>query len=56
MDFIRFVQTVIKNKSDFQRIVEKCEDIQELIETEISGVSEKYLRGSLGRAISRLNK
>jgi hypothetical protein len=55
MDIIRFIQSVIKNKSDFLAIVNKCETFRRILERATSDASESYLRGSLGEALSELN-
>jgi hypothetical protein len=55
MDIIRFVQSVIKNKSDFLAIINKCETIRRVLERATSGAGENFLRGSLGDALSQLN-
>lgn len=49
------VQSVIKNKSDFQALINKCETIRKILERATSGASESYTRGSLGDALSELN-
>ncbi|KAG1724014.1 hypothetical protein EDB19DRAFT_2043614 [Suillus lakei] len=49
-------QTVIKNKSDFQAIADKCETIRELLESATKDATEDNLRGPLGHALSQLNK
>jgi len=50
------VQSFIKNKSDFLAIIDKCETIRNILETTTVGVSESYLQGPFGKALSTLNK
>ncbi|KAG1901484.1 uncharacterized protein F5891DRAFT_1222069 [Suillus fuscotomentosus] len=49
-------QSVIKNKSDFQAIVDKCETIREILERATKHATDDDLRGYLGHALSQLNK
>ncbi|KAG1830597.1 hypothetical protein EV424DRAFT_1553749 [Suillus variegatus] len=49
-------QSVIKNKSDFQAIVDKCETIREILERATKHATNDDLRGYLGHALSQLNK
>ncbi|KAG2358414.1 hypothetical protein BDR07DRAFT_284585 [Suillus spraguei] len=51
-----FIQSVIKNKSDFQVIVDKCETIRDILEGATVDATEDDLQGYLGHALSRLNK
>lgn len=44
-------QSVIKNKSDFQAIVDKCEAIREILESATKEATEDDLRGHLGHAL-----
>ncbi|KAG2126913.1 hypothetical protein DEU56DRAFT_982812 [Suillus clintonianus] len=48
-------QSVIKNKSDFLAIVEKCETIRKRLERATKDATEDDLQGSLGEALSELN-
>lgn len=50
------VQSVIKNKSDFQAIADKCEAIRQILEKATKDATEDDLRGHLGHALSQLNK
>ncbi|KAG1724146.1 uncharacterized protein EDB91DRAFT_1269361 [Suillus paluster] len=49
------VQSVIKNKSDFLAIVDRCETIREILERATKGATDNNLRGYLGHALSQLN-
>ncbi|KAG2126921.1 hypothetical protein DEU56DRAFT_534204 [Suillus clintonianus] len=49
-------QSVIKNQSDFQAIVEKCETIREILERATKDATDDDLQGYLGHALSQLNK
>ncbi|KAG1764503.1 hypothetical protein EV702DRAFT_108387 [Suillus placidus] len=49
-------QSVIKNKSDFQVIADKCENIREILESATKEATEDDLRGYLGHALTQLNK
>ncbi|KAG0702673.1 hypothetical protein DFH29DRAFT_875054 [Suillus ampliporus] len=49
-------QSVIKNQSDFQAIVDKCKTIREILERTTKGTTNNDLRGYLGHALSQLNK
>ncbi|KAG1724988.1 hypothetical protein EDB19DRAFT_2043364 [Suillus lakei] len=49
-------QSVIKNKSDFQAIADKCETIRQILESATKDATEDDLRGPLGHALSQLNK
>ncbi|KAG2030685.1 hypothetical protein BDR03DRAFT_1095915 [Suillus americanus] len=49
-------QSVIKNKSDFHAIADKCEAIREILERATKEASEDDLQGHLGHALSQLNK
>ncbi|KAG1838152.1 hypothetical protein DFJ58DRAFT_846187 [Suillus subalutaceus] len=49
-------QSVIKNQSDFQAIVDKCETIREILERATKHATDDDLRGYLGHALSQLNK
>jgi hypothetical protein len=49
------VQSVIKNKSDFLDIVQKCETIRRVLERATEGATKDDLQGSLGVALSELN-
>ncbi|KAG1724167.1 uncharacterized protein EDB91DRAFT_143439 [Suillus paluster] len=48
-------QSVIKNKSDFLAIVDRCETIREILERATKGATNDNLRGYLGHALSQLN-
>jgi hypothetical protein len=50
------MQSVIKNKSDFQAIADKCEAIRQILERATKDATEDDLRGHLGHALSQLNK
>ncbi|KAG0694302.1 hypothetical protein DFH29DRAFT_1083878 [Suillus ampliporus] len=49
-------QSVIKNQSDFQAIVDQCENITRVLEIATSDATDDDLKGSLGHALTRLNK
>ncbi|KAG1764263.1 hypothetical protein EV702DRAFT_110804 [Suillus placidus] len=49
-------QSVIKNRSDFQAIVDKCETIREILERATKDATDDDMRGYLGHALSQLNK
>ncbi|KAG1719737.1 P-loop containing nucleoside triphosphate hydrolase protein, partial [Suillus lakei] len=49
-------QSVIKNQSDFQAIVDKCETIRDILERATKDAADDDLRGYLGHALSQLNK
>lgn len=55
-NILTIAQSVIKNKSDFQVIVDKCETIRDILEGATMGATEDDLQGYLGHALSRLNK
>ncbi|KAG2360401.1 hypothetical protein BDR07DRAFT_1487061 [Suillus spraguei] len=55
-NILTLAQSVIKNKSDFQGIAEKCETIREILERVTKGTTEDDLRGYLGHALAQLNK
>jgi hypothetical protein len=46
---------VIKNKSDFLAIANKCDTIRRVLARAIDGATDDVLRGSLGDALSELN-
>ncbi|KAG0697469.1 hypothetical protein DFH29DRAFT_856929, partial [Suillus ampliporus] len=48
-------QSVIKNKSDFLVLANKCETIRKVLERATKNATENDLRGSLGDALSELN-
>jgi hypothetical protein len=50
------MQSVIKNKSDFQALADKCEAIRQILERTTKGATEDDLRGHLENALSQLNK
>ncbi|KAG0695415.1 hypothetical protein DFH29DRAFT_1005488 [Suillus ampliporus] len=49
-------QSVIKNRSDFQAMVDMCETIREILERTTKDATATDLRGNLGHALSQLNK
>jgi len=49
-------QSVIKNQSDFQARVDKCETIREILDRATKHATDNDLRGYLGHALSQLNK
>ncbi|KAG0692361.1 hypothetical protein DFH29DRAFT_518023 [Suillus ampliporus] len=49
-------QSVIKNRSDFEAIVDMCETIREILERTTKDATAIDLRGNLGHALSQLNK
>ncbi|KAG2346547.1 hypothetical protein BDR05DRAFT_1057646, partial [Suillus weaverae] len=49
-------QSVIKNKSDFQVIADKCENIRKILESATKEATEDDLQGYLGHALTQLNK
>ncbi|KAG0694300.1 hypothetical protein DFH29DRAFT_1083876 [Suillus ampliporus] len=49
-------QSVIKNRSDFEAIVDMCETIREILERTTKDATATDLRGNLGHALSQLNK
>ncbi|KAG2354833.1 hypothetical protein BDR07DRAFT_1428222 [Suillus spraguei] len=55
-NILTIAQSVIKNKSDFQVIVDKCETIRDILEGATVDATEDDLQGYLGHALSRLNK
>ncbi|KAG2126922.1 hypothetical protein DEU56DRAFT_534411 [Suillus clintonianus] len=55
-NILTIAQSVIKNQSDFQAIVEKCETIREILERATKDATNNDLRGYLGHALSQLNK
>ncbi|KAG2360395.1 hypothetical protein BDR07DRAFT_150332 [Suillus spraguei] len=55
-NILTIAQSVIKNKSDFQVIADKCETIREIVERATKGASEDDLQGYLEHALSQLNK
>ncbi|KAG1838165.1 hypothetical protein DFJ58DRAFT_861892 [Suillus subalutaceus] len=54
-NILTLVQSVIKNKSDFQAIADKCETIREILESATKDATEDDLRGHLGHALTQLN-
>jgi hypothetical protein len=50
------MQSVIKNKSDFQAIANKCETIRKILVRVTKDATEDDMRGDLGHALSQLNK
>ncbi|KAG1883839.1 hypothetical protein F4604DRAFT_1677546 [Suillus subluteus] len=55
-NILTLAQSVIKNKSDFQAIADKCETIREILGRATKDATEDDLRGHLGHALSQLNK
>ncbi|KAG1841447.1 hypothetical protein DFJ58DRAFT_856708 [Suillus subalutaceus] len=55
-NILTLVQSVIKNKSDFQAIADKCKTIREILENATKDATEDDLRGHLGHALTQLNK
>ncbi|KAG2071831.1 hypothetical protein BDR04DRAFT_1154107 [Suillus decipiens] len=55
-NILTIVQSVIKNKSNFQVIADKCKAIREIVEQATKGVTEDDLQGYLEHALSQLNK
>ncbi|KAG1838957.1 hypothetical protein C8R48DRAFT_679978 [Suillus tomentosus] len=49
-------QSVIKNQSDFQARVDKCETIREILDRATKHATDNDLREYLGHALSQLNK
>ncbi|KAG1718087.1 hypothetical protein EDB19DRAFT_1026872 [Suillus lakei] len=49
-------QSVIKNKSDFVALVDKCETIRDILEKATKDATDDDLRGYLGHALSQLHK
>jgi len=50
------IQSVIKNKSDFQAIAYKCEMIRGIIESVTKEVTNDDVQGHLRHALTQLNK
>ncbi|KAG2035418.1 hypothetical protein BDR03DRAFT_1012587 [Suillus americanus] len=55
-NILTLAQSVIKNKSDFQAIADKCETIREILGRATKEATEDDLRGHLGHALTQLNK
>ncbi|KAG2035382.1 hypothetical protein BDR03DRAFT_1093158 [Suillus americanus] len=55
-NILTIAQSVIKNKSDFQAIADKCETIREILEGATKEATQDDLRGRLGHALTQLNK
>ncbi|KAG1764495.1 hypothetical protein EV702DRAFT_1215392, partial [Suillus placidus] len=55
-NILTIAQSLVKNKSDFQAIADKCETIRDILERATKDVTEDDLRGYLGHALSQLNK
>ncbi|KAG1768904.1 hypothetical protein EV702DRAFT_1203107 [Suillus placidus] len=55
-NILTIAQSVIKNKSDFQVIADRCENIREILESATKEATEDDLRGYLGHALTQLNK
>ncbi|KAG1836834.1 hypothetical protein DFJ58DRAFT_917550 [Suillus subalutaceus] len=54
-NILTIAQSVIKNKSDFQAIADKCETIREILERATKGATKDDLQGYLGHALTQLN-
>ncbi|KAG0697448.1 hypothetical protein DFH29DRAFT_149125 [Suillus ampliporus] len=54
-NILSIAQSVIKNKSDFLVLANKCETIRKALERATKNATEDDLRGSLGDALSELN-
>ncbi|KAG1841450.1 hypothetical protein DFJ58DRAFT_845027 [Suillus subalutaceus] len=55
-NILTVAQAVIKNKSDFQAIADKCETIRDILERATEGATKDDLKGYLGHALTQLNK
>ncbi|KAG2143131.1 hypothetical protein BD769DRAFT_1772202 [Suillus cothurnatus] len=55
-NILTIAQSVIKNKSDFQAIANKCETIRDILERATKDATEDDLQGYLGHALTQLNK
>ncbi|KAG1855952.1 hypothetical protein F4604DRAFT_1932094 [Suillus subluteus] len=55
-NILTIAQSVIKNKSDFQVIANKCKTIREILERVTKGATKDNLQGYLGHALTQLNK
>ncbi|KAG1768920.1 hypothetical protein EV702DRAFT_713301 [Suillus placidus] len=55
-NILTIAQSVVKNKSDFQVIADRCENIREILESATKEATEDDLRGYLGHALTQLNK
>ncbi|KAG2126919.1 hypothetical protein DEU56DRAFT_534144 [Suillus clintonianus] len=49
-------QSVIKNQSDFQAVVDQCENIRQILESAAKDATSDDLQGYLGHALSQLDK
>ncbi|KAG1719285.1 hypothetical protein EDB19DRAFT_1919162 [Suillus lakei] len=54
-NILTIAQSVIKNKSDFLAIVDKCEAIRRVLTRAIKDATPENLRGPLGGALSELH-
>ncbi|KAG0708348.1 hypothetical protein DFH29DRAFT_477621 [Suillus ampliporus] len=54
-NILTIAQLVIKNKSDFQALVDKCETIREILERATKDTTDDDLPGYLRHALSQLN-
>ncbi|KAJ8591010.1 hypothetical protein M405DRAFT_815025 [Rhizopogon salebrosus TDB-379] len=54
-NILTIAESVIKNKSDFLVIVQKCDTIRRVLARATEGATKDDLRGSLGVALSELN-
>ncbi|KAG1874963.1 hypothetical protein F4604DRAFT_1680820 [Suillus subluteus] len=55
-NILTIAQSVVKNKSDFQAIADKCETIRDILQRATEDATEDDLRGPLGHVLSQLNK
>ncbi|KAG1874966.1 hypothetical protein F4604DRAFT_2008995 [Suillus subluteus] len=56
VNILAIAQAVIKNKSDFQAIADKCETIRDILERATKGVTNDDLPEYLEHALTQLNK
>ncbi|KAJ8584434.1 hypothetical protein M405DRAFT_884319 [Rhizopogon salebrosus TDB-379] len=54
-NILAIAQSVIKNKSDFLELAQKCDTIRRVLERATKGTTKDDLQGSLGVALSELN-
>ncbi|KAG1813546.1 uncharacterized protein BJ212DRAFT_396885 [Suillus subaureus] len=52
VNILTVAQAVIKNKSDFQAIADKCETIRDILEQATKGATKDDLKGYLGHCIN----
>lgn len=55
-NILTLAQSVIKNKSDFQAIADKCETIRGILESATKEATNDNLQGHLRHALTQLNK